>query len=201
MSALCKQTHPRLGHAWAPLIPSPPSPPTLPILSFQSLIFSLLRADVCNSCILFYFLLISRPASLSTISKDYCYTKLLATITGKSWWCISMGGSFSGENPLELTARYSWATVYSQSRCCLVLSSHSCEATSAPGRAYFKNANLYFKINLLQNRYARRKILLLKGLSYEIDLENVDENWQILAFTRAAAAFWIFQRHLWFLLK
>jgi hypothetical protein len=30
----------------------------------------------------------------------------------------------------------------------------------------------------------------LKGLSYEIDFENVDENWQILALTRAAAGFW-----------
>ncbi len=41
----------------------------------------------------------------------------------------------------------------------------------------------------------------LKGLSHEIDFENVDENWQILALTRAAADFWIFQRHLWFLVK
>jgi hypothetical protein len=29
----------------------------------------------------------------------------------------------------------------------------------------------------------------LKGLSYEMDFENVDENWQILAFIRAAAGF------------
>ncbi len=29
----------------------------------------------------------------------------------------------------------------------------------------------------------------LKGLSYEIDFENVDENLQILALTRAAAGF------------
>ncbi len=41
----------------------------------------------------------------------------------------------------------------------------------------------------------------LKGLSYEKDFENVDENWQILALTRAAAGFWIFQRHLWFLVE
>ncbi len=41
----------------------------------------------------------------------------------------------------------------------------------------------------------------LKGLSYEIDFENVDENWQILALKRAAAGFWIFQRHLWFLVE
>ncbi len=41
----------------------------------------------------------------------------------------------------------------------------------------------------------------LKGLSYEIDFENVDENWQIFALTRAAAGFWIFQRHLWFLIE
>ncbi len=38
----------------------------------------------------------------------------------------------------------------------------------------------------------------LKELSYEIDFENVDENLQILALIRAAADFWIFQRHLWF---
>ncbi len=37
---------------------------------------------------------------------------------------------------------------------------------------------------------------ILKGLSYEIDFENVDENRQILALTRAAAGFCIFQRHL-----
>jgi hypothetical protein len=35
-----------------------------------------------------------------------------------------------------------------------------------------------------------RKCDALKGLSYEIDFENVDENWQILALTRAAAGFW-----------
>jgi hypothetical protein len=36
----------------------------------------------------------------------------------------------------------------------------------------------------------------LKGLFYEIDLENVDENLQILAFIRAAAGFRIFWRLL-----
>ncbi len=41
----------------------------------------------------------------------------------------------------------------------------------------------------------------LKGLSYEIDFKNFDENWQILALTRATAGFWIFQRHLWFLVE
>jgi hypothetical protein len=40
-----------------------------------------------------------------------------------------------------------------------------------------------------------------KGLSYEMDFENVAKNWQILASIRAAAGFWIFRRHLWFLLK
>jgi hypothetical protein len=33
------------------------------------------------------------------------------------------------------------------------------------------------------------KIPILKGLSYEIDFENVDENLQILALIRAAAGF------------
>ncbi len=41
----------------------------------------------------------------------------------------------------------------------------------------------------------------LKGLSHEIDFKNVDENGQIFALIRAAAGFWIFRRHLWFLVE
>jgi hypothetical protein len=41
----------------------------------------------------------------------------------------------------------------------------------------------------------------LKGLSYEIDFEDVDENLQILAQIRAAAGFRIFRRHLLFLIE
>jgi len=41
----------------------------------------------------------------------------------------------------------------------------------------------------------------LKGLSYEIDFENVDEKWQILALIRAAAGSWIFRRYLWFFVE
>ncbi len=41
----------------------------------------------------------------------------------------------------------------------------------------------------------------LKVLSHEIDFDNVDENWQMLALIRAAAGFWIFWRHLWFLVE
>jgi hypothetical protein len=37
---------------------------------------------------------------------------------------------------------------------------------------------------------------MLKGLSHEIDLKNVDENGQILALLRAAAGFKIFRRLL-----
>jgi hypothetical protein len=33
-------------------------------------------------------------------------------------------------------------------------------------------------------------VIALKGLSHEIDFKNVDENWQILALTRAAAGYW-----------
>ncbi len=33
----------------------------------------------------------------------------------------------------------------------------------------------------------------LKGMSYEIDFENVDENWQNLALIRVAAGFWVFE--------
>ncbi len=40
----------------------------------------------------------------------------------------------------------------------------------------------------------------LKGLSHDIDFDNVDENWQMFALTSATDGFWIFQRHLWFLL-
>jgi hypothetical protein len=36
----------------------------------------------------------------------------------------------------------------------------------------------------------------LKGLSHEIDFENVDENGQIFALIRAAVGFRIFRRHL-----
>jgi hypothetical protein len=36
----------------------------------------------------------------------------------------------------------------------------------------------------------------LKGLSLEIDFENVDENQQMLVLIRAAAGFGIFRRHL-----
>ncbi len=41
----------------------------------------------------------------------------------------------------------------------------------------------------------------LKGLSHEIDFDNVDENWQMLALTRAVAGFWILRRHLWFVVE
>ncbi len=41
----------------------------------------------------------------------------------------------------------------------------------------------------------------LKGLSHEMDFENVDEDWQTLVLIRAAAGFWIFWRHLWFFVE
>jgi hypothetical protein len=44
-------------------------------------------------------------------------------------------------------------------------------------------------------------LLVLKGLSYEIDFDNVDKNWQILGFIRAATGFWFFRRDLWFLVE
>ncbi len=40
-----------------------------------------------------------------------------------------------------------------------------------------------------------------KGLSYETYIENVDENWQILALKRAPAGFRFFWKHLWFLVE
>jgi hypothetical protein len=42
---------------------------------------------------------------------------------------------------------------------------------------------------------------MLKGLSHEIDFDNVDENRQMLALISAAAGFRIFQMHLWFLVE
>ncbi len=33
----------------------------------------------------------------------------------------------------------------------------------------------------------------LKGLSHEIDFDNYDENWQMLALIISAAVFWIFE--------
>jgi hypothetical protein len=49
--------------------------------------------------------------------------------------------------------------------------------------------------------YKVEKSFVLKGLSPEIDFQNVDKNWQILALIRAAASFWIFRRNLWFLVE
>ncbi len=42
---------------------------------------------------------------------------------------------------------------------------------------------------------------VLKGLSHEMDFNNVEENWQMLALLSAAAGFLIFQRPLWFLIE
>jgi hypothetical protein len=42
----------------------------------------------------------------------------------------------------------------------------------------------------------------LKGLSYEIDFENIDKNWEIVALIRAAAGFLrIFRRHIRFFVE
>ncbi len=56
-------------------------------------------------------------------------------------------------------------------------------------------------MKLYNIRYIHKKFSFLKGLSYEIDFENVDENWQILALIRAAAGSWIFRSYLWFLVE
>ncbi len=39
-------------------------------------------------------------------------------------------------------------------------------------------------------------LCLLKGLSHEIDFDNIDKNRRMLALISAAAGFWIFQMHL-----
>ncbi len=41
----------------------------------------------------------------------------------------------------------------------------------------------------------------LKGLSHEVDFDNIDKNWRMLAIISAAAGFWIFRRRLWFLVE
>ncbi len=43
--------------------------------------------------------------------------------------------------------------------------------------------------------------LHLKGLSHEIDFNNAEENWQMLALISAAAGFWLFRRPLSFLVE
>jgi hypothetical protein len=40
-----------------------------------------------------------------------------------------------------------------------------------------------------------------KGLSHEIDFDNIAKNWRILVFISAAAGVWILRRHLWFLVQ
>ncbi len=72
-----------------------------------------------------------------------------------------------------------------------------------------KNIKFNFLVHLPIQAWAVEKIWRrishawapLKGQTYEIDFENVDKNWQILALTRAPAGCWIFQRHLWFLVE
>ncbi len=75
------------------------------------------------------------------------------------------------------------------------------------GWQWEKMAANWFWSCSLHHLYECRKLTFgiqlntLKGLSYEIDFENVNGNWQILALKRAAAGFWIIQRHLWFLVE
>ncbi len=46
-----------------------------------------------------------------------------------------------------------------------------------------------------------KQLRYLKGLSHEVDFNNIDKNWQMLVLISAAAGFWIFRRHLWFLVE
>ncbi len=69
------------------------------------------------------------------------------------------------------------------------------EGGGGPFREQLGNLSMKIKIYwlhilliLFYYQYCKRPNTL-KGLSYEIDFENVDENWQILALTRAAAGF------------
>jgi hypothetical protein len=55
------------------------------------------------------------------------------------------------------------------------------------GRNRPKNGKENFSICEIKLNFVN--LFVLKGLSYEIDFENVDENWQILALIRVAAGF------------
>ncbi len=69
---------------------------------------------------------------------------------------------------------------------------------------YSRRHQVYFRPNpWVWKVTARRGGILgtkhLKGLSHEIDFDNVDENWQMWALISAAAGFLIFWTNLWFL--
>ncbi len=57
------------------------------------------------------------------------------------------------------------------------------------GRCFHHGPNIY--------KYTKP----LKGLSHEIDFENIDKNWRMLALISAAAGFRIFRRRLCFLVE
>ena len=60
---------------------------------------------------------------------------------------------------------------------------------------------MYFFNNNPDTLIIIEKRKMLKGLSHEIDFDNVDENLQMLSLISAAAGFRIFQMHLWFLVE
>ncbi len=66
---------------------------------------------------------------------------------------------------------------------------------------YYKiRAYIYPKSNIY-GKAPPQFILFLKGLSHEIDFDNIDKNWGMLALISAAAGFWLFWRRLWFLVE
>ncbi len=99
------------------------------------------------------------------------------------------------ENPPPLPATAPWARIFK-----LLNSPGIYSQESIPGilGLSYRPARLH---RLAESTPWNQFLGSLKGLSHEIDFDNVDENWQMLALTRTAAGFWIFRRHLWFLVE
>ncbi len=80
----------------------------------------------------------------------------------------------------------------------------SCCYWSRERMCRYISARLFCPICPSRSRCSCKKIMLwsiLKGLSHEIDFDNIAKNWRMLAFISAAAGFLIFRRHLWFLVE
>ncbi len=63
--------------------------------------------------------------------------------------------------------------------------------------------SVFTRNKIIVNRFKNRNstIIFSKELSHEIDFDNFDKNWRMLALVSAVASFWIFRRSLWFLVE
>ncbi len=89
--------------------------------------------------------------------------------------------------------KHNFAIFYHCSSCYVLFTSNSEENPNLVNEKQHISQTLQCTLHFL-NLFTH-----LKGLSYEIDFENVDKNWQIVALIMAVAGFWIFLRHLLFL--